>query len=50
MLISLVAQNKCSIHHMDVKSAFLNEYLEEVVYMGQPKGMKFKENKIMFTS
>lgn len=33
MLISLVAHKKWSIHHMDVKSAFLNGYLEEEVYV-----------------
>jgi hypothetical protein len=28
-MISLETQNKWSIHHMDVKSSFLNGYLEE---------------------
>ena len=40
MLISLAAQKKWSIHHMDVKSAFLNVYLEEEVYVGQPQGFE----------
>jgi hypothetical protein len=29
MMISLAAQKKWSIHHMDVKSVFLDGYLEE---------------------
>jgi hypothetical protein len=40
MMISLVAQNKWSIHHMDVKSAFLNGYLEEEVFVEQPQGFE----------
>ena len=33
MLISLAAQKKWSIHHMDMKIAFLNGYVEEEVYV-----------------
>ena len=33
MLISLAAHKRWSIHHMDVKSASLNGYLEEEVYV-----------------
>jgi Reverse transcriptase (RNA-dependent DNA polymerase) len=33
LLISLAAQNKCSIFQMDVKSVFLNRVLEEEVYI-----------------
>ncbi|RVX19448.1 Retrovirus-related Pol polyprotein from transposon TNT 1-94 [Vitis vinifera] len=28
------------IHHLDVKSAFLNDVLEEVIYVEQPKGFQ----------
>ena len=38
LLISQAAQNKWPIYQMDVKSAFLNGLLEEVVYVNQPPG------------
>ena len=40
MMISLAAQKKWSIHHMDVKSAFLKGYLEEEVFVEQPQGFE----------
>ena len=42
MLISLAAQKKWSIHHMDVKVSFLNGYLEEEVYVGQAQGFEIQ--------
>ena len=43
LLISLAAQNKWRIYQMDVKSSFLNVYIE------QPIGyvVKKKENKVL---
>lgn len=38
LLMAIVAQNKWKIYQMDVKSAFLNGYLEEEVYIEQPPG------------
>ena len=38
MLIALAALNSWFVHHLDVKSAFLNEDLEETVYVKQPEG------------
>ena len=36
--MALVAHYDLELHQMDVKTAFLNEDLEENVYMTQPKG------------
>ncbi|KAL4017192.1 hypothetical protein IC575_024868 [Cucumis melo] len=48
LLIALAAQNNWKIFQMDVKSAFLNEYLEEEVYLEQPPGysVKGQEDKV----
>ena len=37
-MISLVAQHKWLIYQLDVKSAFLNGFLEEEIYIEQPSG------------
>ena len=37
-LLALGAHHDWEIHHMDVKSAYLNGVLEETIYMTQPKG------------
>jgi hypothetical protein len=41
-LFSLAAQNSWKIHHMDVKTTFLNGDLKEDVYMFQPEGFSVK--------
>jgi hypothetical protein len=38
VLLALAAQNGWEVHHMDVKSAFLNGDLLETVYVQQPPG------------
>ncbi|XP_066163729.1 uncharacterized protein [Oryza sativa Japonica Group] len=42
LLIALAANKGWQIHHMDVKSAFLNGDLEEEVYVVQPPGFSKK--------
>ena len=36
--MALVAHYNLELHHIDIKTAFLNRDLEENVYMAQPKG------------
>ena len=43
LLIALAAQRSWGIHHMDVKSAFLNGDLIEEVYVQQPPGFVVEE-------
>lgn len=38
LLLALAAHEGWQVHHMDVKSAFLNGDLQEVVYVQQPEG------------
>jgi hypothetical protein len=48
-LIALVAHEGWVVHHMDVKSAFLNDDLQEEVYVEQPSGfiVADKEHKVI---
>jgi len=36
LLLALAAQKGCVIHQLDVKSAFLNGYLKEEIFVEQP--------------
>jgi hypothetical protein len=49
LLLALAAQEGWQVHHMDVKSAFLNEDLKEEVYVRQPAGfvMAGQEGKVL---
>jgi len=49
LIVSLAAQQKWKIHHMDVKSTFLNGVIEEEAYIEQPLGYKVKgqEDKVL---
>lgn len=38
LMLALAAHQRWSVHHMDVKSTFLNGVLEEEVYVSQPLG------------
>jgi hypothetical protein len=45
VLLTLVAQEGWKVHHMDVKSAFLNGDLKEEVYVHQPPGFTVAEEE-----
>jgi hypothetical protein len=49
LLFALAAQEGWRVHHMDVKSAFLNGDLKEEVYVHQPPGFAIpgKEGKVL---
>ncbi|KAL8116648.1 hypothetical protein AgCh_022990 [Apium graveolens] len=38
LILALSAKHGWEVHHLDVKSAFLNDVLDEVVYVSQPEG------------
>lgn len=45
MIIALAAQNRWKIHLIDVNSAFLNQVLEDEVYVDQPLGVWAKSER-----
>ena len=45
LFVALAAFHKWEILQLDVKSAFLNEELKEVVFVDQPKGFIDKQNE-----
>jgi hypothetical protein len=49
LLLALAAQEGWQVHHMDVKSVFLNEDLKEEVYVHQPAGfiVAAQEGKVL---
>lgn len=49
VLIAIAAQSDWTLHHLDVKSAFLNGEVEEKLYVKQPEGftVQGKENHIL---
>jgi hypothetical protein len=49
LLLAIAAHEHWSVHHLDVKSAFLNGELEEEVYVSQPPGFERdgEEDKVL---
>jgi hypothetical protein len=49
LILAVAAQLGWQVHHLDVKSAFLNGELQEEVYVSQPPGFEKKEqyNKVL---
>ena len=45
-VLAIAAQNKWPVHQMDVKSAFLNGYLEEELYVEQPQGYEVPRQEL----
>ena len=40
VLLSLAASRDLEVHHLDIKTAFLNGFLEEEIFMQQPEGFE----------
>ena len=49
IIVAMTSQFKWKLHHLDVKSAFLNGYIEEDIYVDQPEGFikRGKENYVL---
>lgn len=49
LLLALSAKNNWEVHHLDVKTAFLNGDINEEVYVAQPKGyVKKGQEKLVY--
>lgn len=46
LILAFANQNNLLIHQMDVKTAFLNGFLEEEIYMKIPEGIEAPENHV----
>lgn len=48
LVVALACKRRWPLHHLDVKPAFLNGPLEEVVFVSQPPGFEVqgKENMV----
>lgn len=49
MVLALVAQKGWTVHHLDVKNAFLNGYTDEEMFVHNLKVLRSKAKKIIST-
>lgn len=47
ILLSVASKENCMVHHMDVKTAFLNSKLKEEIYMKQPPGFESEKKNLV---
>ena len=50
ILLAYANHHDITLYQMDIKSAFLNDEIEEEVYVKQPPGLLILRNPIMFTN
>ena len=50
ILLAFATHHNIKLFQMDVKSAFLNGFINELVYVEQPPGLKMKRTPLMCTS
>jgi len=47
LIITLALTNKWDLFQLDVKNAFLNDHLEETIYMQQPQGFESSDKTLV---
>jgi hypothetical protein len=50
ILVAYAYAHNIKLYQMDVKSAFLNGYINKLVYVEQPPGLKMRRNPTMSIS
>ena len=50
ILLAYACAHNIKLYQIDVKSAFLNGYINELVFVEQPPGLKMTRSPTMFTS
>jgi hypothetical protein len=50
ILVAYACVHNIKLYQMDVKSAFLNGYINELVYVEQPPGLKMRRNSTISIS